>query len=382
MECDFYVGFRLGFRGIKCMKKIIVSLFLSCCLIVIILPTAGIDISNEELQKTIKSLQSNYILAVYTDDYDKDGTEEAFMLIGSEVWEFDNQRNCQAELWFVGESEAQKLEESKPYKMDSIIHCIGQRDFLVLTESYTSQNIANLWSVKEGKPYKEAISGHGGDFEYCQYPNVISLTQSCYDAGEDRGMKLGHTHKKYYFYWDEDGACFREYGGARITEEQLLHCDGAKDILDEIKEQGNQIDDIFYRDNQIIHINYSSGDSESRSFDNATLRLRENEVYLLTIAGAGDSLLDASNQFGIYSAAMIPEIAVYPDELPVVFLELNREESSEKADNSESQIEREGDSLHTYEIVITIVAFIMTLIAIFEFIIIFTKLKKQTAKRE
>ena len=264
-------------------------------------------------------------MAFYSADYDKDGSEEAFVLIGDSE-EGMGGLNYFAELWFISEKECYRLEDTKPYSINNMIMRFGNSELLILTEEYASHELVNIWGVQDGKPYKDAISGHGGDFEDFQYPNVISLAQSCYDAGEDRGMRLGHTYKKYYFYWDEEEACFREYGGVRITEEQLLHCDGAKDILDEIKEQGNQIDDIFYRDNKIIHINYSSGDSESRSFDNATLRLKENEVYLLTMAGVGDSLLDASNQFGIFSAAMIPEIAVYPDTLPEVFSNYKHDE--------------------------------------------------------
>lgn len=356
-------------------KKIKVILISMVCLLICSVQITGLDVSEKKLRSTIEVLNSNNILAVYSGDYDKDGSEEAFVLIGEMQWELADWRECQAELWFVGESGVQKLEESKRYKIDNTIYRLSQYDFLVLTESYTSHNITNLWGVQNGKPYKEPISGHGGDFAPCETYGEYNffMTHSCYDAAKDEGIGalLGHTYKKYYFYWNEQEACFQEYGGVKITEEQLLKCEGASEIIDEIKEQGNQIDDIFYRGNQIIHINYSYEYSGDITYKNATLQLEENAVSLIMMGEYEGSLLDSSNQDGIYSAAMIPEIAVFPDELPDVFHQSNYEEDpTEKAEDVENKSEILNSSWNINETVVTIIAIIAVLIAVVEFILI------------
>lgn len=360
------------------MKKITAGLMVLFYMIVFAIQPAGAEADGAALRQVIDALQTNRVLAVYEADYDKDGIKEAFVLTG-EVQEGHFGLHYRAELWFVGGNEAYKIEETKSYKTDVAITRFGGQDFLVLTEEYASETVVDLWGVRDAKPYQAPVSGRGGDFDR-QSDTDFSLTDSAYDASEDSGikngkpyqMRLGHTRKRYYFYWDEKEQRFHEYGGLPVTEEQLLRCEGAKVILDEIKEDGCQIDAIFYRGNHIIHINYSSAyvedEMQSRSFHNATLRLQETEVQLLAMDGAGyeKRLLDSSNQFGVYAAAMIPEIAVYPEALPAVFLTPNEETSSPEVHDGEETLEENKIAWQTYALTMTAAgAFLLALSIVF-----------------
>jgi hypothetical protein len=63
--------------------------------------------------------------------------------------------------------------------------------------------------------------------------------------------------------------------------------------------------------NNIININYSGSSNM-----NATLRLKDNSVNLIPFDSYGDTHLKRSDQGGIYQAALIPEIATYPNSFP------------------------------------------------------------------
>lgn len=122
-----------------------------------------------------------------------------------------------------------------------------------------------------------------------------------------------HTYKRYYFYWD--GNTFREYGGVRITEEQLSSVDGGKQAIQRITDGGFTISDIFYRANSIININYANGDM----VDNMTLIYSNGSV---TVDESDDGWYNGGSgnvggsYGGAYAAASVPDIAVYPDNIP------------------------------------------------------------------
>ena len=62
-------------------KKIKVILISMVCLLICSVQITGLDVSEKKLRSTIEVLNSNNILAVYSGDYDKDGSEEAFVEI-------------------------------------------------------------------------------------------------------------------------------------------------------------------------------------------------------------------------------------------------------------------------------------------------------------
>lgn len=269
---------------------------------------------------TVNGLSFEDIIAVYSDDFDSDGSKEAFIFTGNYTTDI-LVSSFSAELWFYNGSECEKISDEKTYLFNAQIQYFGETEILILTEHYTSSNITRFWGVENGIPYELNISGMGGDYEleslgvsYSEsaiknklVPDVtFSLIDSQYDSAEAGGITCGHTYKKYYFFWSSVEKEFREYGGAVISESQLLKCDGAYDIVDRIENSGGVIGDIYYRDCGIININYSKvmNSSKDVNYYCITLRLNGNKIHFV------------SNGDGSFNDAMIKDIAVYPDDIP------------------------------------------------------------------
>jgi hypothetical protein len=137
-------------------------------------------------------------------------------------------------------------------------------------------------------------------------------------------MWTGHTYKLYYLYWSADG--LKEYGGLKITQQQLLKVKGAQAIIDAITKSGHTIDEIYYRANNIINISYHSGDRNNGDFDNVTLVYNNNAVTPQSVyTGPNSPKTESFNENnlsdfsygGIYQAAFFPDIATYPDKFPM-----------------------------------------------------------------
>lgn len=116
---------------------------------------------------------------------------------------------------------------------------------------------------KEGKPFQPNLTTKANGFAINKY-NEIEITNSAYDGIReipddwkvlpDDERWIGHTYNKYYYYWD--GANFREYGALEISVDDLLKIEGTKDLLNYIENLGATINEILYRDNKVIQINY------------------------------------------------------------------------------------------------------------------------------
>ena len=83
--------------------------------------------------------------------------------------------------------------------------------------------------------------------------NEFMVTSSAYDGSADG---TGHTWNRYFSRWD--GEKLVEYGGLKISEEQLRKAKHADEILDDVKAYG-EIQSIYYRANGMVFINLSDG---------------------------------------------------------------------------------------------------------------------------
>jgi len=255
-----------------------------------------------ELRGMLEAKATREILAFEYGDYDGDGVDEAFALVGAKL----DDGSIMGELWYAGPNGAQMLEASETGYWGLIdVFVFGGRRFAVVEEYYTTGALVNLWGVKDGQPYREKISGHGGGLKEIS-ENSFLLYHSALDAMLDAGLGfcMGRTWKPYWFHWDGDG--FREYGGTKITEEQLRRCEGAAEILDGIY---GITGDIFYRGNGIININHTVLQSEGDIGN-----------YCVTVQLDGESVavVETGDPSGFYLPALAPDIAAYP-ELPEIF---------------------------------------------------------------
>ena len=254
-------------------------------------------------------------------DYDGDGGNEAFAFVGKETGDTEGGPPYLGELWFVDADGAEMMvsrEETNGYYDISRIYTFGTHAVVTLSKFYQTGDLALVWAVKDGKPYEETgISSKGGTFARLD-ANDFAMWHDTYDLSFDG---TGHTYKWYWFYWDEQSASFKEYGGRVIEYGQFLKCKGAQAVLDAIDAADCAVREIFYRDNGIININYV--DYEDETNHNATLRLKGDTVTLQAaqagVAGEATDSLEDSDQGGVYAKALLPDIAAYPSKLPAVF---------------------------------------------------------------
>lgn len=138
----------------------------------------------------------------------------------------------------------------------------------------------------------EALAGEAQNLNK-EPDGALTIEQNALDMMSDG---TGRTIKQYWLYYDL-GLC--EYGGAEITPAQLLEFKGADNILKQIGEQDGIIKNILFRANNLININYRASGSVNRYI---TLNYDFTTMSVSQIAGGE----------GVYLAALLPDLAVYP----------------------------------------------------------------------
>lgn len=258
-----------------------------------------------QLKEKLAKSTSKPICRFNCDDFDNDGKFEAFAFVGEKETE-----SYIGELWFVNQDSASKVTEMNSYWEINEVYVFGTHKFVVLSEYVTTGDVARVWGVRNGRPEEQSISGIGGNFSKIDDKN-LTLTHSTYDSSLDG---TGHTWKPYYFYWDENSLCFKEYGGIRISEAQLAKIDNATAILNAIKQdESGKITEIYYRGNDIININYIFTNENGTWNANTTLICDNGKLQKPINTETGE---DNSLNGGIYQAEMNARIATYPDRFP------------------------------------------------------------------
>lgn len=230
-------------------------------------------------------------------------------------------------VWYVTASGAQKLkngiESVGGNRRDTpVLWTVGNtKIFKCEKDGGGSSSLSYAWYVKDGKPVELPYTGM--DLTYTGNGQFTTVG-STFDMNFTNGLGTGHTYKLYYLYWTLDG--LKEYGGLKITQQQLLEIKGAQSIIDAITKSGYTVDDIYYRANNLININYHSGDKQNGNFDNVTLVYKNNTVTpVLVYTGTNGSKIENFDEKnlknfsygGIYKAALFPKIATYPNKFPM-----------------------------------------------------------------
>jgi hypothetical protein len=231
------------------------------------------------------------------------------------------------DVWYITASGAQKLKSNIAFSADNksegpfLWTVDGVKIFKCEDSPGGSSSKSYAWYVKDGNPVELPLTD--GSLSYIGNGQLTTIGED-FDLSFTDGVGTGHTYKYYYLYWASDG--LKEYGGLKITQQQLSGVKGAQAIIDVITQSGHTVDDIYYRADNIININYHSGDRQNGNFDNVTLVYKNNAVTPeLAYTGPnssktesfnGDNLSDFSYG-GIYQAALFPQIATTPDKFPV-----------------------------------------------------------------
>lgn len=281
------------------------------------------------VQKAVEAAGSSAEQARYSlaDDFDGDGSTEAFVYIGDEKDEEFS--TCTGEVWFVSDKTCEKIEEEFSFVVrdNKVINTLSADDknFILVERSFMSSSATDVFYVFDGECKESAVSGRGGFYksdigDYCVNVDTYDMSlefDSAADADDpnvyleyipvlEKGMYTGHTWKEYFYYYDKASADFKEYGTKELTEQELATACGF-DLAGEIKAEGYQMGKIYRRDNGVINVNYymrtdNADGSVIIDFKNATYN--EKTKAFMYEGGDGEKPWQKSDCGGIFDSAV------------------------------------------------------------------------------
>ena len=237
--------------------------------------------TEQELLNDIKAFADKNIVEYECDDFNGDGSKEMFAIVGDgyagSAMVFADHKGCgyvSDDLGLSGDND------------DCLsVETVNGRAFLLFNTTMGNASRCGILSVFDDgyRVLTLNISVSQGDGFLAENGRLtkfddytLCVTVDRYNSttfGDDR-TGPGHTWIPYYFYWDENSAAFREYGGIDVTEESFANVKGSADILDFISGNGYEIREIFYRENGVVNLNvYKDG------FDDPSAR----ENYIITL---------------------------------------------------------------------------------------------------
>ncbi len=245
-------------------------------------------------------------------DFDCDGQKEAFAITGSIS---DEERSTvEGSLWFVSQSGAQKLTDSKGLGFNSRLRTMtmGNTTYVLVDEMYETAALTYVYSVSDGRAVEALFSGRGEVITDLDGPDRFRIMDSSYDMmfDEELGQMIGHTWKHYYYFYDptEDGVF--EYAGTDILPENIEYiCQ--RDLVGELIGPKDSIDSMFLRGNGLLVINFRR--PAEGGYDLC------HYIYDITTGDFVDDCKEECGtepQGGICLPCLCPDIASYP-ELPV-----------------------------------------------------------------
>ena len=201
------------------------------------------------------------ILLMDYDDYDRDGSYEAFVLCGK-CTEYSEQKYYSGTLWFAGANQCTRLQKQHYRMIDGKMKLGPNRKYLFFyTDRVFTANISELWTVVNGEPIEskqsqigQVIYRGGSDFEIW-----LDAYDHVYWTEDD--MWIGHTYKPYFYYYNWDTDEVERYAGEIISRKQLEKICGF-DMAAEIEAEGYEVSTIIKWDNGIVTVNYTIPEDE------------------------------------------------------------------------------------------------------------------------
>ena len=250
------------------------------------------------------------------DDFDGDGTSEAFAFCGKAGAEY-----LEGVLWYVNENYAAELKESGKWENPEIITV--EDAVFIFAENY-DDGLTYVFGIENSKVYETAVSGMFSKLEY-QGGTDFTAEFTSYDYFEEEELAKQEepTTKKYWFYI-KDGE-FYEYG----ADDSLRRADLRK------YEAGSDVMDIIYKQgltDELLAKYYPNATEEELDFiaEEAgyfhSIMLRENGILHLNFFGAYEdcfyitfAVTETSSEIidcgrGFYLPAAVEAIATYPAE--------------------------------------------------------------------
>lgn len=267
-----------------------------------------------QLRERLAEYGEGNIIWFNFDDFDGDGTYEAFAFMGKAGAEY-----MDGVLWYVNENYAAELKESGKWHTPEIVNANGTN--FLFAENY-DDGLTYVFGIENSKVYETAVSGN---FSHLIYTGGRDFTAefTSYDYYEDGVMaKQKDPTTKIYWFYLEDGE-FHEYGADNtLRRADLRKYPTGSEIIDEIYKNG--LTEALLREY------YSGADEETLKTiaEEAgyfhSIMLRENGIINLNFYGAyedcfyitfkinGNDVDVIDEGRGFYMPAAVEAIATYP----------------------------------------------------------------------
>ena len=276
----------------------------------------GIESSDTEtqLRERLAEYGDGNIIWFSFDDFDEDGTYEAFAFVGKAGAEY-----MDGVLWYVNENYAAELKESGKWHTPEIVNANGTN--FLFAENY-DDGLTYVFGIENSKVYETAVSGSFSHLTYMGGRDFTAeFTSYDYYEDEEKAKQEDPTTKIYWFYL-ENGE-FHEYGSDdTLRRANLREYPTGSAVIDEIYQNGLT--------EGLINMYYPNADEETLNTiaDEAgyfqSIMLRENGIINLNFYGAyedcfyitfkinGSDVEIIDQGRGFYLPAAVEAIATYP----------------------------------------------------------------------
>lgn len=267
-----------------------------------------------QLRERLAEYGEGNIIWFNFDDFDGDGTYEAFAFMGKAGAEY-----MDGVLWYVNENYAAELKESGKWHTPEIVNANGTN--FLFAENY-DDGLTYVFGIENSKVYETAVSGN---FSHLIYTGGRDFTAefTSYDYYEDGVMaKQKDPTTKIYWFYLENGE-IHEYGADNtLRRADLRKYPTGSEIIDEIYKNG--LTEALLREY------YPGADEETLKTiaEEAgyfhSIMLRENGIINLNFYGAyedcfyitfkinGNDVDVIDEGRGFYLPAAVEAIATYP----------------------------------------------------------------------
>ena len=260
------------------------------------------------------SLKEDAICLFRQEDFDDDGTDEAFALVTmNNSEEYGDEQIAEGEVWFVSPAECRKLLTSEGMGFDETDRIIrlGSTKYELFDDVYATGRLTYAWYVAGSKVKDAPFSKIGTVITDIDDKDSFRIMDSSYDAVFDPevGNTLGHTWKQYYFYYDENSESICEYGGTDIDQSKAKSLCGI-DLVGDCLPAGDKLGSLFYRNNGLVVMNYEHEEDGYIYY----YHLIYDSIKGTFIDDSGEAT-DSEPLEGTYARALCPDIAVYPKDI-------------------------------------------------------------------
>ncbi len=257
------------------------------------------------------------IVSATVDDFDNNGTYEAFIFVGKKI-EYDDEEygdsgDYEGHMCFTNGEHVEEFDESPTGVwggIDGIMEMDG-RKYACASERYVTDYVTHVWSVYDNEAGFSEIDALGSISQIS--PIDFAVTDSCYDTVFDSEfyMMSGHSWKPYYFYYNKPTDQIYEYGGAYVAIDDIDAL-SATDLTAQIKDEGHEITYALYRENGILTVNYRDMDEKGDvTFGNINYDCFAGDYINAWSTGSGD--IYSSDYNGIYVSTISDLYATYPE---------------------------------------------------------------------